>query len=102
MKYRVKKEHPGLQEGEMRANGSTYDFVSKHGFILCLCYSERVIKEWLKEGWVEEIQEPEFTEKEVISILVKYDCDFVEDSQNCDFVELIKEWKYNKNKRNEK
>lgn len=66
-KYRVKKEHPGLQEGEMRKyKDGAYDFLSGSGFYLHLEFSKSVIKEWISEKWIEEIQEPEFTKDDMI------------------------------------
>ena len=53
----------------------------------------RTINDWLESGWIEEIQEPEFTRKDMIDFL-KY----AEDNAfNLNYEDLLDKWIYSIN-----
>lgn len=96
-KYKVTDKHELLKKDitlEPNVDESYFSSAWAHVF------DGSEIKDWNDSGWIEEIQELEFTKDDMISILNKYDNDYVTNSGSCDFKELLKEWIYFKEKTN--
>lgn len=69
-KYRVTKEHAILKKDLFLSNykkGLTDWFYSlPYGHDTIVSFGSNEISRWLKLGWIEEIQEPEFTRNQLI------------------------------------
>ena len=67
-KYRVTKEHGFLKEGILYFMGNDkLSYTEKDAdFTYILDYNITFKSKWLNSGWVEEIQEPEFTKSDMI------------------------------------
>lgn len=88
-KYRVTGKHEFLKEGIILESYSyRYNSLSRvHVF------DKDDLDVWLKNSWIEEIQEPEFTRSDVIKILHSYDDYYVLDSKSCNFNDVIDKFK---------
>lgn len=72
-KYRVAKKHSFYKTGCEFVKRDCEEIEFKSGWITS--ESEHNIRYWLKEGWIEEIQEPEFTKDDMIEFAKKCGCE---------------------------
>jgi len=99
-KYRVTEKHPGLKI-DCTISELKYDTIG--GFRVIL-YEDKYMayiplsefEYQIKDGWIEEIQEKEFTKDDVIDILIKYNEGYVEEADYCNWDNLINEFKSKK------
>jgi hypothetical protein len=70
-KYRVTEKHSLLKEDIILSNykddpGMKTWFYTPHSDYKVLSFGSYDISKWLKLGWIEEIQEPEFTKDDML------------------------------------
>ena len=71
-KYKVTKNHPEIQKGIIftaRKYNLEDEYISDIGTIVL---SKNDIEIWVKRGYFEEIQEPEFTKNDMVDFALEY------------------------------
>jgi len=97
-RYRVTKKHPELKPGntieEYHENGCQ-EYALNGGIAIEI--NPNIIPYYLTEGFIEEIQESEYTRQDMLDLLEFADSDYVQRSGLLDWDAIIEEWIKSKN-----